>query len=71
LLRRGKKMRELDPDGPIRCGCGKPLRKNWGKICSRCGCQNCTDCTIKIGGKWVCPMCMTYEELTDRTAQEA
>ena len=39
------------------CDCGAELRRGWGKICSRCGCLNCSGCSDKINGKWVGQCC--------------
>jgi hypothetical protein len=50
--------RPPDPDGPIPCGCGSPLRRGWGKICCVCGCQFCSKCIETIGGRHYCPGCV-------------
>jgi hypothetical protein len=44
------------------CDCGTPLRRNSGRVCSRCGCVNCSKCTKKVAGEWVGPCCITKEE---------
>ena len=45
------------------CDCGAELRRGWGKICSRCGCLNCSGCSDKINGKWVGKCCQDKLEL--------
>lgn len=54
--------KDLHPDGPLPCDCGKRLQKNWGRMCDRCGCHFCNDCLKRIGGDLVCFGCTTYEE---------